>query len=107
MTDGNICGNIAGGPVRHVPVMLNEVLACLSPAEGKKFIDGTFGAGGYSIAILDKGSSVLAIDRDPNAIRDGVQIVSRYGGRLILKQGEFSDMDEMARERGFDPVDGV
>ena len=107
MTDGNISGNIAGGPVRHVPVMLNEVLACLSPAEGRKFIDGTFGAGGYSAAILEKGSSVLAIDRDPNAIRDGAEMVAKYNGRLILKQGEFSDMDEIARGSGFDPVDGV
>ncbi len=57
-----------GGPVRHVPVLLDPVLAALDPKPGERFVDGTFGAGGYSTAILDRGASVLGIDRDPTAI---------------------------------------
>ncbi len=104
---GDICGNIAGGSVRHVPVMLNEVLACLSPSQNDVIIDGTFGAGGYTRAILAKGGRVLALDRDPNAIRDGAELVSGYDGRLQLKQAEFSDMEAAAGESGHSMVDGV
>ncbi|MEM9277591.1 MAG: 16S rRNA (cytosine(1402)-N(4))-methyltransferase RsmH [Pseudomonadota bacterium] len=107
MTGSNIGGNIAGGPVRHVPVMLNEVLACLSPAEGQSFIDGTFGAGGYTEALLQAGAAVLAIDRDPNAIRGGSDMVARYKNRLTLRQGEFSNMRELAESSAMNRVDGV
>lgn len=107
MTDGNICGDIAGGSVRHIPVMLNEVLACLSPSKGEVFVDGTFGAGGYSVAILDKGADVLAIDRDPDAIRHGAELVKQFNGRLTLKKGEFGDLDKVSADAGFAQVDGV
>jgi 16S rRNA (cytosine1402-N4)-methyltransferase len=61
----------AGGPARHVPVMLEEVVHFLAPAAGGTFIDGTFGAGGYSAALLARGADVIAIDRDPTAIAGG------------------------------------
>ncbi|MEM9331813.1 MAG: 16S rRNA (cytosine(1402)-N(4))-methyltransferase RsmH [Pseudomonadota bacterium] len=107
MTGSNVSGNIAGGPIRHISVMLNEVLACLSPAEGKTYVDGTFGAGGYSKALLNAGADVFAIDRDPNAIRDGQDLLGEYAGKLTLKHGEFSDMAEMVQTAGLDQVDGV
>ena len=60
----------AGGPARHIPVMLSEVIEALEPRDGKHFIDGTFGAGGYSRGLLESARcSVLAIDRDPGAAR--------------------------------------
>lgn len=59
-----------GGPVRHIPVLLHEVLAALQVSPGMLVVDGTFGAGGYTKAILAAGASVVAIDRDPNAIAD-------------------------------------
>ncbi len=97
----------AGGPARHVPVMLDEVVAHLNPASGETIIDGTFGAGGYTSALLAAGATVLAIDQDPNAIRDGQALVDLAGGRLKLAQGRFSKLDEIARENGFNAVDGV
>lgn len=58
-----------GGPARHIPVLLDEVLDALALREGGLYIDGTFGAGGYTRAILaTRNTRVLAFDRDPNAI---------------------------------------
>ena len=79
----------------HVPVMLNEVLEMLQPRDGAHYVDGTFGGGGYSTAILEAADCrVLGIDRDPDAIARGQKLVERFGGRLTLVQGEFSHMDQ-------------
>jgi 16S rRNA (cytosine1402-N4)-methyltransferase len=82
----------------HLPVMLNEVIAALAPRDGASYIDGTFGGGGYTTAILEAADcKVLGIDRDPAAIARGQALVDRFGGRLTLVQGEFSRMDEFAQ----------
>jgi 16S rRNA (cytosine1402-N4)-methyltransferase len=79
--------------------MLNEVLEMLQPRDGAHYVDGTFGGGGYSSAILEAADcKVLGIDRDPQAIARGQALVQRFGGRLTLVQGEFSRMDEYARQ---------
>ncbi|TSE06603.1 16S rRNA (cytosine(1402)-N(4))-methyltransferase RsmH [Mesorhizobium intechi] len=83
-----------GGSVRHIPVLLGEVLEALAPAEGDIIIDGTFGAGGYTRAILATGASVVAIDRDPDAIAAGRDLEAQSGGRLRLVQAPFSTLDE-------------
>ncbi|RWK42637.1 16S rRNA (cytosine(1402)-N(4))-methyltransferase RsmH [Mesorhizobium sp.] len=83
-----------GGPARHIPVLLAEVLEALSPKTGEVFVDGTFGAGGYSKAILASGASVVAIDRDPDAIAAGRVLEQQSGGRLRLVQAPFSTLDE-------------
>ncbi|MEO0908968.1 MAG: 16S rRNA (cytosine(1402)-N(4))-methyltransferase RsmH [Pseudomonadota bacterium] len=101
--NSDINDDVAGGPIRHIPVMLNEVLAVLKPTSGQSFIDGTFGAGGYSSAILDTGASVIGIDRDPDAIRDGAGLERKSAGRLKLVSGEFSKLDEVVEGQ----VDGV
>jgi 16S rRNA (cytosine1402-N4)-methyltransferase len=92
-----------GGPARHIPVLLREVLAALKPVPGETHVDGTFGAGGYTSALLDAGVSVVAIDRDPDAIRDGQDLLRSSGGRLRLVQGAFSSLDVHAGKQ----VDGV
>lgn len=93
---------------RHIPVLLPEVLAALAPIEGKVFIDGTFGAGGYSRALLDAGALlVLALDRDPTAIAAGQELVSQVGPRLRLVETTFGCLEDAAREAGLDAVDGV
>jgi 16S rRNA (cytosine1402-N4)-methyltransferase len=95
-------------PVRHIPVLLQEVLRALSPGAGERFIDGTYGAGGYTSAILDAADcSVLALDRDPAAIAAGRGFETSYGGRLKLIETPFSNMEDAAKSIGWDRVDGV
>jgi 16S rRNA (cytosine1402-N4)-methyltransferase len=96
-------GDLAvGGPALHVPVLLGEVLEALAPKPGETIIDGTFGAGGYTKAILDSGAAVIAIDRDPDAIAAGRALETASRGRLRLVQAPFSTLDEVA-----EAVDGV
>ncbi|QFT77062.1 16S rRNA (cytosine(1402)-N(4))-methyltransferase RsmH [Erythrobacter sp. THAF29] len=91
----------------HVPVLLDEVVAAISPRAGMSIVDATFGAGGYSRALLNAGARVYAFDRDPNAIRDGKAMVDEYEGRLSLHAERFSRMrDELAR-LGVPQVDAV
>lgn len=87
----------------HLPVMLKEVLAAIRPRDGARYVDGTFGGGGYSRAILETADCrVLGIDRDPEAIARGEKLVKQFAGRLTLVEGEFSRMDEYT-----DTSDGV
>lgn len=80
----------------HLPVMLAEVLETLAPRNGRHYIDGTFGGGGYSKAILEAADCrVLGIDRDPDAIARGRELAKQFGDRLTIVQGEFSQMDEL------------
>ncbi len=99
--------NVAGGLAGHVPVLLDEVLKALEPNTGGIFIDGTFGAGGYSRALLAEGCRVIAIDRDPDAIAEGKALASAADGRLILREGRFGALDAIARAAGYETVDGV
>lgn len=78
----------------HIPVMLAEVLEALSPAAGELIVDGTFGAGGYTRAILEQGAHVAAFDRDPDAISAGKELEAGSNGKLRLIQAPFSTMDE-------------
>lgn len=96
-----------GGPERHVPVLLDEVLEWLDPKPGEVIIDGTFGAGGYSRAILDREAKVIGVDRDPDAIAGGQDLVKQAKGELILVPGQFAELDIHARKSGFEGVDGV
>ena len=103
MTGNTGTSDANGGPVRHIPVMLAEVLAQLQPAPGKVILDGTFGAGGYSSALLDEGARVIGLDRDPTAIAAAVPLLSRYP-ELSLHQARFSTLDHYAPDGGLDGV---
>ena len=82
----------------HLPVMLTEVLVALAPRDGQLIVDGTFGAGGYSRAILDAADChVLALDRDPTVLAAAAHLLARYEGRLRLVGTPFSDMDAVVR----------
>ena len=92
----------------HVPVLLAEVIAGLAVADGETHVDGTFGAGGYTKAILEKGAArVFAFDRDPDAIREGEKVAASCGGRLTLVPDRFSRMRQALADREVETVDGV
>jgi 16S rRNA (cytosine1402-N4)-methyltransferase len=87
--------------------MAAEAVAALAVAPGGLYLDGTFGAGGYAQAILDAGGRVLGLDRDPTAIAAGHARVAASGGRLVLAQTRFSQMESAARNIDFAPLDGI
>jgi 16S rRNA (cytosine1402-N4)-methyltransferase len=92
----------------HVPVLLNEVVAGLAVSAGETHVDGTFGAGGYTRAILAAGAArVYAFDRDPDSIREGRVTADESGGRLTLVPERFSRMRQALSDHGVDQVDGV
>jgi 16S rRNA (cytosine1402-N4)-methyltransferase len=94
---------------RHVPVLLAEMLEALGAGRGGVFVDGTFGAGGYTQAILaaNPKNRVVAIDRDPDAVAAGAGLVAKAKGRLTLVPGRFGDLDALVAEAAPDGVDGV
>ncbi|RYD92077.1 MAG: 16S rRNA (cytosine(1402)-N(4))-methyltransferase RsmH, partial [Sphingomonadales bacterium] len=94
-------------PAPHIPVLLDEVIAGLDPKAGETHVDGTFGAGGYTRAILRLGAHVIAFDRDPDAIANGRPFEVENDGALTLIHDRFSRLAEALGERGVDQVDGV
>ncbi|MEM8838694.1 MAG: 16S rRNA (cytosine(1402)-N(4))-methyltransferase RsmH [Pseudomonadota bacterium] len=94
----------------HIPVMLKEVMAHLigpQGAEGRLYVDGTFGNGGYTRAILKNGGHVVAIDRDPSAISAGRILERASAGALTLAEGRFGDLDTICQALGHNQADGV
>ena len=93
----------------HIPVLLNEVIAALDPGPGDVVVDATFGAGGYTRAFLDRGATVHAFDRDPDAIAAGASFpeTGETPPRLVLHQRRFSEMLATLAEAGVARVDGV
>lgn len=98
----------AGDP-HHLPVMLEEAVTALAIRPGGVYLDGTFGAGGYTKAILatDPSVKVIAIDRDPDALRAGRRVADASGGRLTLLEGTFGRLDELAATHGSARLDGI
>lgn len=92
----------------HIPVLGREALDHLAPHAGGTYVDATFGAGGYSRAILDvPGTRLIAIDRDRTAIAGGADLVERSAGRLTLVEDRFSNLAEVCTAQGVEAVDGV
>jgi 16S rRNA (cytosine1402-N4)-methyltransferase len=98
---------VAGGPARHIPVLGRQAVELLAVRAGGVYVDGTFGAGGYSRLLLAAGAQVIAIDRDQTAIALGADLVQQASGRMILVQERFSELEKIVREQGYDAVDGV
>ena len=90
--------------VRHIPVMLKEVLENLAPQDGEVYVDATFGNGGYTKAILDSANcKVIAIDRDPNVVNRANELKEIYGERFDFRSGTFGEISTLINE----PVNGV
>jgi 16S rRNA (cytosine1402-N4)-methyltransferase len=93
---------------RHIPVLGREAVEWLAVKSGGTYLDATFGAGGYSRAILDvPGTRVLGIDRDRSAIAGGFDLVDRSDGRLTLVEDRFSRLDDICVAQGISAADGV
>lgn len=95
---------------QHAPVLLNAVLDGLDPQPGDRFVDCTLGGGGHTTALLDRSAPdgrVLALDADPSAIERVRPRMIVYGQRIVIAHGNFSQLGEVARQHGFEDVDGV
>ena len=91
---------------QHVPVLLKEVVEGLAVVPGETLVDGTFGAGGYTRALLGAGAGrVIGFDRDPDAIANGPTLVP--DAKLTLINERFSQMDRALADRDLLPVDGI
>jgi len=92
----------------HLPVLLDEAVAALAPRDGGIYVDGTFGAGGYSRALLAAAHCrVIAIDRDPAAVARGDRLAGEYSGRLTVIEGRFGDLAALLAGLGITSVTGV
>jgi 16S rRNA (cytosine1402-N4)-methyltransferase len=96
---------VAGGPAPHIPVLGRQAVDFLNVRHDGRYIDATFGAGGYTRLILARGGRVLGLDRDRTAIALGADLVDAANGRLKLVECRFSEIEEAAA--GFGPVDGI
>jgi len=95
---------------RHAPVLLAEAIAALAPISGGRYLDGTFGGGGHSRALLEANAPdgvVLALDADPVAIERAAHLSDEYGERFRAVHANFADLATVAREVGMAPLDGV
>ncbi len=93
---------------KHVPVLYQEVLTGLQPSPGGQYIDGTLGAGGHAVGILELSSPdglLLGLDRDPVALETARATLAPYGQRATLVRSSYTQMAVAAR--GFAPVDGI
>src|SRR6185437_13678220 len=92
----------------HAPVLLAETIDALAPHDDGIYVDGTFGRGGYTRALLDRARCrVFAIDRDPEAIASGAALARAAGGRLTLIEGSYGDMATLLGTAGIAAVAGI
>jgi 16S rRNA (cytosine1402-N4)-methyltransferase len=98
----------ASPATEHVPVLIEAVLAALAPRDDATYVDGTFGAGGYSAALLAAARCrVFGIDRDPDAVRRGAALAAAHPGRLMLIEGRFGDMARLVDAAAPGAIAGV
>ena len=99
---------VAGGPALHIPVLGRPALEFLRVHHDGVYIDATFGAGGYTRAILATADCrVIAIDRDPQAIAGGRELAAQSHGGLTLVEDRFANLERVTRAAGYETVDGI
>lgn len=99
--------NIASNDAPHLPVMLREVLDALAIERGQRHVDATFGAGGYSRAMLSSGAFVHGFDRDPDAQIHVDALKADFGDQLIFHAATFSSLAMQLQAAGIKTVDGI
>src|SRR5262249_34843803 len=98
----------AGGLTCHTPVLLSAALEALQPKDGERYIDCTFGAGGYSRAILESADcELLALDRDPQTVGLAADLAADFPKRFRFTSSAFGQVEEVAESAGFVPADAV
>jgi 16S rRNA (cytosine1402-N4)-methyltransferase len=106
MMAGSDSNAVAGGPARHIPVLVRRAVSWLGVRSGGLYVDATFGAGGYTRAILETaGARVIGVDRDRNAILSGAGLVEDMKGRLDLVEDRFSNLQQVVGNAA--TVDGI
>jgi len=93
--------------MEHVPVLLKETVDGLAVKKGGRYVDGTFGRGGHSREIVRRGGEVLGIDRDEAAVAAGQRLSVEVEGGLRVVKGDHGELERIARENGWDAVDGI
>jgi 16S rRNA (cytosine1402-N4)-methyltransferase len=91
----------------HQAVLLSEAVSFLKPGVGKVIVDGTLGGGGHAQALLERGATVIGIDRDPSAVAEAGRRLASFGPRFSAVLGNYADMEEVIRPFKVLPVDGV
>jgi 16S rRNA (cytosine1402-N4)-methyltransferase len=92
----------------HAPVLLEEAVAALAPHDDGIYVDGTFGAGGYSRALLSAARCrVIGIDRDPRAVEGGKALAHEHAGRFTVLEGRFGEMETLLATLGIAAVNGI
>ena len=91
----------------HQPVLVDEVTSLLKPGAGKVFADATLGRGGHAQALLQKGATVIGVDRDPRAVDAARQRLAPFGSRFVALVGNFAQLDHILHRENAVPVDGV
>ena len=100
--------SVDAGQYEHIPVLCDEAICQLNIRQGGRYVDGTFGKGGYASRILEEASCQLfAIDRDPMAFSEAMNLSERYRERFIPMQGCFGEMDSLLAEQGIGKVDSI
>lgn len=95
------------GAAYHVPVLRDEVIACLQPAKGKLFLDATLGGGGHSEALLERGAMVIGLDQDPAAIASATLRLAVFGDQFHAVSGNFSSAEALLAQLQVPKVDGI
>ncbi len=95
------------GPGGHAPVLLVGVLAAAGAVSGERWIDGTFGRGGHSRALLERGASVLGLDQDGDSEESARALQALWPDRFEWKQRNFRELKTCSKEHGWEKVDGV
>jgi 16S rRNA (cytosine1402-N4)-methyltransferase len=108
MMTGSDSEAVAGGPARHTPVLVRRAIEWLGVRSGGRYVDATFGAGGYTRAILETaGACVIGIDRDQSAIAHGAGLVAQAQSRLDLVEDRFSNLETIVGGQDSPDIDGI